>query len=104
MIRLRHHVRAQPLGGFKGVCQRLHTGRVDAIQLLYKGQDIREVNQWTPGCDMDISKELCLVLTLREARKMKLSGKKKEQIVDTLFAGNTEEYEQLCFLVFGEAL
>jgi len=64
----------------------------------------KTINQWTPGCDMDISKELCLVLTLREARKMKLSGKKEEQIVDTLFAGNTEEYEQLCFLVFGEEL
>ncbi|MDW1873279.1 AraC family transcriptional regulator, partial [Vibrio sp. Vb0598] len=25
-------------------------------------------------------------------------------IVEHLFAGNTEEYEQLCFLVFGEAL
>ncbi|MDF5053875.1 AraC family transcriptional regulator, partial [Vibrio parahaemolyticus] len=64
----------------------------------------RTINQWTPGCDMNISKELCLVLTLREARKMKLSGKKEEQIVDSLFAGNTEEYEQLCFLVFGDAL
>jgi len=64
----------------------------------------KAINQWVPGCDMHISKELCLVLTLREARKMKLSGKKEMQIVDTLFAGNMEEYEQLCFLVFGTVL
>lgn len=62
------------------------------------------INQWKPGCEARISRELCLVLTLREARKMKLSGKKESQIVEHLFAGNTEEYEQLCFLVFGEAL
>ncbi len=64
----------------------------------------KAINQWQPGCEASISKELCLVLTLREARKMKLSGKKQAKIVDELFAGNNEEYEQLCFLVFGEAL
>ncbi|WP_063344563.1 AraC family ligand binding domain-containing protein [Vibrio jasicida] len=62
------------------------------------------INQWKPGCESPISIELCLVLTLREARKMKLSGKKQMDIVERLFASNEEEYEQLCFLVFGEAL
>jgi hypothetical protein len=62
------------------------------------------INQWKPGGDVHISRELCLVLTLREARKMKLSGKKDADIVEALFAGNSEEYEQLCFLVFGEPL
>ncbi|MGR5237138.1 AraC family transcriptional regulator [Vibrio alfacsensis] len=62
------------------------------------------INQWKPGCEERISRELCLVLTLREARKMKLSGKKQADIVGRLFAGNEEEYEQLCYLVFGEAL
>lgn len=64
----------------------------------------KSINQWKPGCEARISRELCLVLTLREARKMKLSGKKQAVIVDELFAGNNEEYEQLCFLVFGETL
>ncbi len=64
----------------------------------------KAINQWEPGCEASISRELYLVLTLREARKMKLSGKKETEIVDDLFAGNSEEYEQLCFLVFGEAL
>jgi hypothetical protein len=64
----------------------------------------KAINQWQPGCDASISIELCLVLTLREARKMKLSGKKQAEIVAELFAGNSEEYEQLCFLVFGETL
>ncbi|MFV8456370.1 AraC family transcriptional regulator [Vibrio owensii] len=62
------------------------------------------INKWKPGCDSSISIELCLVLTLREARKMKLSGKKQADIVARLFNNNDEEYEQLCFLVFGEAL
>ncbi|CAE6919002.1 hypothetical protein ACOMICROBIO_GDFFDHBD_01866 [Vibrio sp. B1REV9] len=62
------------------------------------------INQWQPGCEERISRELCLVLTLREARKMKLSGKKQQDIVERLFAGNEEEFEQLCFLVFGDAL
>ncbi|MBR9788336.1 MAG: AraC family transcriptional regulator [Vibrionaceae bacterium] len=64
----------------------------------------KAINQWKPGCEVSISRELCLVLTLREARKMKLSGKKEADIVEALFAGNCEEYEQLCFLVFGEPL
>ena len=62
------------------------------------------INQWTPGCESRVSIELCLVLTLREARKMKLSGKKQSEIVSKLFDNNLGEYEQLCFLVFGEAL
>ncbi len=62
------------------------------------------INKWKPGCESQISIELCLVLTLREARKMKLSGKKQADIVAKLFNDNEEEYEQLCFLVFGEAL
>ncbi len=64
----------------------------------------KSISQWQPGCEARISRELCLVLTLREARKMKLSGKKEAVIVDELFAGNNEEFEQLCFLVFGKAL
>ncbi|CAH1539502.1 cupin domain-containing protein [Vibrio harveyi] len=62
------------------------------------------INKWKPGCESQIPIELCLVLTLREARKMKLSGKKQADIVAKLFNDNEEEYEQLCFLVFGEAL
>ncbi|MGP8306024.1 AraC family transcriptional regulator [Vibrio sp. YIC-376] len=64
----------------------------------------KAINLWKPECEVSISRELCLVLTLREARKMKLSGKKDTDIVEELFAGNSEEYEQLCFLVFGDAL
>ena len=62
------------------------------------------INQWHPNCESQIAIDLCLILTLREARKMKLSGKKQQVIVDTLFNGNNEEYEQLCLLVFGEVL
>ncbi|CAM2926404.1 hypothetical protein [Vibrio mytili] len=64
----------------------------------------KTINQWEPDCEVSISRELCLVLTLREARKMKLSGKSEAEIVTLLFNGNTEEYEQLCFLVFGDGL
>ena len=62
------------------------------------------INQWHPDSDAAIGIELCLILTLREARKMKLSGKKQSEIVATLFNHNDEEYEQLCGLVFGEII
>lgn len=38
------------------------------------------------------------------SKKNEVVWEKESQIVEHLFAGNTEEYEQLCFLVFGEAL
>ncbi|GEM75808.1 hypothetical protein [Vibrio sagamiensis] len=62
------------------------------------------INQWYPNSESQIAIDLCLILTLREARKMKLSGKKQEVIIETLFNGNIEEYEQLCLLVCGEIL
>nr|WP_319557014.1 AraC family transcriptional regulator [uncultured Vibrio sp.] len=77
---------------------------VTVYPVLSSSELSKVLNQWKPGCEVRISRELCLVLTLREARKMKLSGKKDAEVVETLFAGNSEEYEQLCFLVFGEPL
>ncbi len=64
----------------------------------------KAINQWQPGGEVSITRELSLVLTLREARKMKLSGKKETEVINELFTGNREEYEQLCILVYGEAL
>jgi len=43
IIRLCHLIRSQALGGFKRVGQWLHAGRIDAVQLLHKGQDIRQI-------------------------------------------------------------
>ena len=43
IVRLCHLVRSQALGGFKRVGQWLHAGRIDAVQLLHKGQDIRQI-------------------------------------------------------------
>nr|WP_319534466.1 AraC family transcriptional regulator [uncultured Vibrio sp.] len=77
---------------------------VTVYPVLSSSELSKVLNQWKPGCEVRISRELCLVLTLREARKMKLSGKKDAEVVETLFAGNSEEYEQLCFLVFGGPL
>jgi len=43
IVRLCHLVRSQALGGFKRVGQWLHASRIDAVQLLHKGQDIRQI-------------------------------------------------------------
>lgn len=48
----------------------------------------KQVNQWQPNQDSRLNNELQLVLRLREANKQMLSGKKRAQVVETLFAGN----------------
>ncbi|CDT84111.1 conserved hypothetical protein [Vibrio diabolicus] len=51
----------------------------------------KTINQWTPGCDMDISKELCLVLTLREAKKNEAVGKRKKSRLSIRFLRVTQK-------------
>jgi hypothetical protein len=43
IIRLGHLVRPQTLGGFKRMGQWLHAARIDTVQLLHKGQNIRQI-------------------------------------------------------------
>lgn len=63
-----------------------------------------KLSDWTVEEESDLNQEQLLVLSLREAKKRMLSGQKIEKVVDDLFAGNQEEFEQLCLLVFGETL
>ncbi len=51
-----------------------------------------------------LSKDIQLCLIIREARKRLLSGTSETQIVTDLFAGNYQEYQQLCLLVLGKPL
>ncbi len=56
---------------------------------------------WKPGVECNLSKEHILVLVIREAMKRQLSGVKTSRIIDDLFSGNKDQFEQLCLLVVG---
>jgi hypothetical protein len=61
------------------------------------------ISRWTPGSNT-VSGELALVLLVREARKLKLSGKKPEAICEQLFAGNQAQFQQLTQTLLGSEL
>ncbi|WP_117233146.1 AraC family transcriptional regulator [Vibrio maerlii] len=63
-----------------------------------------KLSDWSVEEESDLNQEQLLVLSLREANKRLLSGQKIEQVVEDLFAGNQEEFEQLCLLVYGKTL
>lgn len=62
-----------------------------------------KISRWTPGSN-SVSGELSLVLLVREARKLKLSGKKADAICEQLFAGNHEQFQQLTQSLLGAEL
>ncbi|MDF2155154.1 AraC family transcriptional regulator [Vibrio sp. CAU 1672] len=62
------------------------------------------ISHWHPKRNTRLPKELSLALTVREARKKKLSGGKKEDIINEFFSGSEQEYCQLCQLVLGQTL
>ncbi len=64
----------------------------------------QQLTQWNPNLSDACTKEQHIVLLVREAMKRKLSGKKPQIIIDELFAGNTEQFEQMCHLVLGRNL
>lgn len=63
-----------------------------------------QLSEWRAGSDTELNQEQLLVLTLREAKKRVQSGQSRQQIIDDLFSGLNEEFEQLCLLVFGEII
>jgi len=63
-----------------------------------------QFSQWRwDGLDSALSNEQQLVLKVREANKMMLSGKKREQVVELLFAGNDAIFVQLEHLLLGKS-
>ncbi|MDN3697110.1 MULTISPECIES: hypothetical protein [Vibrio] len=71
---------------------------------LIETQLSREFNQWEPGKSSDLEQINILVMTMRESKKRLQSGQKKALIIEQLFSGKEEEFEQLCLLVFGSEL
>ncbi|PKF76863.1 AraC family transcriptional regulator [Vibrio sp. vnigr-6D03] len=63
-----------------------------------------QISQWSADEESSLSKELLLVLSLREAKKKMQSGTKRNVVIDEFFAGREEEFEQLAMLVMGESL
>lgn len=56
--------------------------------LLKENKFTKAVNQWQAKQPSQLPNELQLVLTVREASKQMKSGKKREDVVATLFDGN----------------
>ncbi|MGV2986194.1 AraC family transcriptional regulator [Vibrio sp. E150_011] len=70
---------------------------------LRSSQESQLVTQWKPE-STQISGELALILRIREARKLKLSGIKTDRISATLFDGNEEQFKQLYLSLLGEPI
>lgn len=80
--------------------------RQDAVAFrpkLQQDQESQMVSQWTPHSNA-MTGELALVLRLREARKLKLSGTSTEVICDKLFAGDIKQLQQLSLNLLGEPM
>lgn len=71
--------------------------------LLYESALSQRFNQWNVD-DSNLPQEHTLVMVMREAKKRMQSGQKRTLVIDDLFSGKEEEFEQLCMLVFGEDL
>lgn len=80
--------------------------RQDAVSFrpkLKQDQESLLISQWTPHSTA-MTGELALVLRLREARKLKLSGASTDVICDRLFAGDIKQLQQLSLSLLGEAM
>ncbi|USD68077.1 AraC family transcriptional regulator [Vibrio sp. SCSIO 43136] len=64
----------------------------------------QQITQWSPDNDSGLSKEMLLMLSLREAKKRMQSGGRRDAVIEEFFGGCTEEFEQLSMMVMGEAL
>ncbi|MGF1800920.1 AraC family transcriptional regulator [Vibrio gigantis] len=71
--------------------------------LLCESALSQRFNQWNID-DSNLPQEHTLVMVMREAKKRMQSGQKRSLVIDDLFSGKEEEFEQLCMLVFGEDL
>lgn len=72
--------------------------------LLYSSDLSHAISYWHPDGDERLSRTHQLVLTIREAKKRMQSGEKPERVIEALFNGNQEEFEQLYPLVTGEKI
>lgn len=111
------HIKATPLTS--AIIDRLTTASSDVIKndllqvlrhevaamspALTLDSTSENISHWRPGSNT-VSGELALVLLVREARKLKLSGKKTEAICEQLFAGNQAQFQQLTQNLLGTEL
>lgn len=70
---------------------------------LKESQLTRHINQWHwDNQNSVLSNEQQLVLKVREANKMMLSGKKRTQVIEQLFNGDDNAFSQLEALLLGK--
>ncbi|WP_260262130.1 AraC family transcriptional regulator [Vibrio intestinalis] len=61
----------------------------------------QQINHWSVNKPSSLAKDYQLVLQLREARKWLLSGKKEDQVIEQLFAGDQAAYQSLKSAILG---
>ncbi|MDA0150120.1 AraC family transcriptional regulator [Vibrio sp. LaRot3] len=61
----------------------------------------QQINAWSVNQPSNLAKDCQLVLQLREARKWLLSGKKEDQVIEQLFAGDKAAYQSLKSAILG---
>lgn len=71
--------------------------------LLFESALSLRFNQWNID-HSNLQQEHTLVMVMREAKKRMQSGQKRALVIEDLFSGKEEEFEQLCMLVFGKYL
>lgn len=61
-------------------------------------------SQWAAESNSGLSQEQHLSMLVREARKQVLSGIKRETVIETLFSGSMEQFEQITSVILGKSL
>ncbi|UUM32127.1 AraC family transcriptional regulator [Vibrio japonicus] len=70
---------------------------------LYESAMTQHINHWRWDCKLsELTSEQQLVMKVREANKMMLSGQKREQIINKLFSGDSAAFAQLETLLLGK--
>lgn len=70
---------------------------------LYESALTQHINHWHWNSEhSELTSEQQLVLKVREANKMMLSGQKREQIINKLFSGDSAAFTQLETLLLGK--
>lgn len=75
----------------------------DLLPELSLNQFSQSFNRWRIGNKTEISNEINMALTIREARKRLLSGTPVSLVIDELFSGSQSIFEQIWLAMFGRA-
>lgn len=100
--RLSHCSREQ--AAFPHITQLLMLDIADCDPKLNISPLTQALTDWQPTMRHNITNEQHLILLVREALKRSQSGAQTQRVIEQLFAGNEQQYQQLCTLILGKSL